>query len=130
MLEPRFFEPQLRKVVEDDDLPDYHITMSFDPQARELLEEDGVDTRRWASNDRILIAFCRAPSVAPELLATDAAYLVLRSRPRPRRHGRIRYFVHAPPSRERWPAGPRGRAHPRTMIPGQADKGGRAPPRP
>ena len=53
MLEPRFFKPQLRKVVEDDDLPDYHITMSFDPQARELLEEDGVDTRRWASNDRI-----------------------------------------------------------------------------
>ena len=73
VLEPRFFKPQLRKVVEDGDLPDYHITMSFDPQARELLEEDGVDTRRWASNDRILIAFWPRSLVAPELLATDAA---------------------------------------------------------
>ena len=47
--------------------------MSFDPQARESLEEDGVDTRRWASNERILVAFWPRSLVAPELLATDAA---------------------------------------------------------
>jgi plasmid replication initiation protein len=57
VLEPRFFKPQLRRVVEDDDLPDYHVAMSFDPALRELVEEDGLDGRRWASNERILIAF-------------------------------------------------------------------------
>jgi plasmid replication initiation protein len=57
VLEPRFFKPQLRKVVEDDDLPDYHVTMSFDPQSRAAIEEAGEDARRWASNERILVAF-------------------------------------------------------------------------
>ena len=57
VLEPRFFKPQLRKVVEDDDLPDYHITMSFDPRGRGEVEEDGIDARRWATNERILVSF-------------------------------------------------------------------------
>ena len=57
VLEPRFFKPQLRKVIEDDDLPDYHVTMSFDPQDRADIEEAGADARRWASNERILVAF-------------------------------------------------------------------------
>src|SRR5919205_663420 len=73
VLEPRFFKPQLRKVVEDDDLPDYHIAMSFDPSARELAEDESVDARRWASNERILIAFWPRSLGAPELVATDAA---------------------------------------------------------
>ena len=57
VLEPRFFKPQLRKVIEDDDLPDYHVAMSFDPQGRAEIEEAGEDARRWASNERILVAF-------------------------------------------------------------------------
>ena len=57
VMEARFFKPQLRKIVDEDDLPDYHITMSFDPAERELVEADGFDSRRWASNERILVAF-------------------------------------------------------------------------
>lgn len=57
VLEPRFFKPQLKKVVEDDDLPDYHIAMSFDPADREAAEDDGFDGRRWASNERIIVSF-------------------------------------------------------------------------
>lgn len=73
VLEPRFFKPQLRKVVEDDDLPDYHIAMSFDPAGRETPAEDGLDARRWASNERILIAFWPRDMAPPELLAEAAA---------------------------------------------------------
>jgi plasmid replication initiation protein len=68
VLEVRFFKPQLRKVVEDDDLPDYHITMSFDPRDQEGAEEDGLDARRWAANERILVSFWPRGGVAPELL--------------------------------------------------------------
>jgi plasmid replication initiation protein len=57
VLEPRFFKPQLRRVVEDDDLPDYHIAMSFDPKDRAKAREDGLDDRRWATNERILVSF-------------------------------------------------------------------------
>lgn len=57
VLEPRFFKPQLKRVVGDDDLPDYHVAMSFDPLAREAIEAEGLDGRRWASNERILITF-------------------------------------------------------------------------
>ena len=56
MLEPRFFKPQLRKVVQEDDLPDYHVSMSFDPKDK-VAAEEGIDTRRWATNERILVAF-------------------------------------------------------------------------
>jgi hypothetical protein len=69
VLEPRFFKPQLRRVVEDDDLPDYHVAMSFDPSLRELVEEDGLDGRRWASNERILIAFWPRGMTPPGSLA-------------------------------------------------------------
>jgi plasmid replication initiation protein len=55
VLEPRFFKPQLRKVVTDDDLPEYHIAMSFDPKTRAEALEGGFESRRWASNERILV---------------------------------------------------------------------------
>lgn len=57
VMEARFFKPQLRKVVEDDDLPDYHIAMSFDPLERAQAEAQGFDGRRWAKNERIVITF-------------------------------------------------------------------------
>ena len=57
MLEPRFFKPQLRRVVDDDDLPEYHVSMNFDPKQKAELAEQGYDTRRWTSNDRILVYF-------------------------------------------------------------------------
>lgn len=69
VLEPRFFKPQLRKVVEDDDLPDYHVTMSFDPKSRAEVEEAGADARRWASNERILVAFWPRDGAPPALPA-------------------------------------------------------------
>ena len=59
VLEPRFFKPQLRRVIEDDDLPEYHIAMSFDP--RDKGEVDGFEGRRWASNDRILVSIWPRP---------------------------------------------------------------------
>lgn len=69
VLEPRFFKPQLRRVVQDDDLPDYHIAMGFDPKDRAALAEDGLETRRWASNERILVGFWpRGDLLAPPLL--------------------------------------------------------------
>jgi plasmid replication initiation protein len=57
VLEPRFFKPQLRKVIEDDDLPDYHISMNFDPRDRKAMQDVGLDARRWATNERILVNF-------------------------------------------------------------------------
>lgn len=72
VLEPRFFKPQLRKVVEDDDLPDYHVAMSFDPRDREAIMNDGLDARRWATNERILVTFQpRATALATMLPAND-----------------------------------------------------------
>ena len=71
VLEPRFFKPQLRKVVEDDDLPDYHITMSFDPRGRGEVEEDGIDARRWATNERILVSFWPRGGSLLETLPAD-----------------------------------------------------------
>jgi plasmid replication initiation protein len=73
VLEPRFFKPQLRKVVEDDDLPDYHIAMSFDPKGKDQAKEDGLDGRRWATNERILVAFWPRSQPACEILAAPAA---------------------------------------------------------
>jgi len=57
VLEPRFFKPQLRRVVDDDDLPEYHVSMNFDPKNRPEFAASGYHTRRWASNDRILVCF-------------------------------------------------------------------------
>jgi hypothetical protein len=70
VLEPRFFKPQLRKVVEDDDLPDYHITMSFDPRSRGDVD-DGIDARRWATNERILVSFWPRGGSLLETLPAD-----------------------------------------------------------
>ena len=55
VLEPRFFKPQLRRIVDDDDLPQYHISMNFDPKSRGAIEDAGFESRRWASNERILV---------------------------------------------------------------------------
>ena len=71
VLEPRFFKPQLKKVVEVDDLPDYHIAMSFDPKDRSAAEADGLDGRRWASNERILVTFWPRCAQPAELLAAS-----------------------------------------------------------
>jgi plasmid replication initiation protein len=73
VLEPRFFKPQLRKVVEDDDLPDYHIAMSFDPKDRPEAEVDGLDARRWATNERIIVSFWPRSQPAVPLLAAPPA---------------------------------------------------------
>ena len=66
VLEPRFFKPQLRKVVEDDDLPDYHVTMSFDPKDKAEVDEDGIDAAplgdQRADPGRVLAARLRWPS--------------------------------------------------------------------
>ena len=69
VLEPRFFKPQLKKVVEEDDLPDYHISMSFDPKSRGTAEAEGIDARRWATNERILVLFWPRTQPATPLLA-------------------------------------------------------------
>ncbi|MDX6750686.1 replication initiator protein A [Geminicoccaceae bacterium 1502E] len=73
VLEPRFFKPQLKRVVEQDGLPDYHIAMSFDPKERAAAEKSGLDGRRWASNERILVSFWPRGQKAPELLLTPDA---------------------------------------------------------
>lgn len=68
VLEPRFFKPQLRQVITKDALPDYHIAMSFDPMERAQVEAEGIDGRRWASNERILVSIWpRAGSFQAEL---------------------------------------------------------------
>lgn len=71
VLEPRFFKPQLRRVVEQDGLPDYHIAMSFDPKERPSAERSGLDGRRWSSNERILVCFWPRGQEAPELLPPE-----------------------------------------------------------
>lgn len=70
VLEPRFFKPQLKRVVADDDLPDYHVAMGFDPaeQRAAAAAADGVGARRWASNERILVAFWPRAGEPPDLL--------------------------------------------------------------
>jgi hypothetical protein len=68
VLEPRFFKPQLKKVIEADDLPDYHIIMNFDPADKEAALENGLDGRRWASNERILVTFWPRSAADPNLL--------------------------------------------------------------
>ena len=55
VLEPRYFKPQLRRIVDDDDLPQYHISMNFDPMSRVDVEDAGFESRRWACNERILV---------------------------------------------------------------------------
>ncbi|MCB1971703.1 MAG: replication initiator protein A [Geminicoccaceae bacterium] len=69
VLEPRFFKPQLRRVIEDDDLPEYHIAMSFDPKTKADAENGGFESRRWASNERILVAIWPRDRNQPVLAA-------------------------------------------------------------
>jgi plasmid replication initiation protein len=76
VLEPRFFKPQLKKVVEDDALPDYHIAMSFDPKDKGETGGDGMGGRRWSSNERILVSFWPRSQSVPELVGPPAATAV------------------------------------------------------
>jgi len=72
VLEPRFFKPQLKKVVNDDDLPEYHIALSFDPQTTPTGVDDALESRRWASNERILVSFWpRGQGRGEHLLTVD-----------------------------------------------------------
>ncbi|MCB1883253.1 MAG: replication initiator protein A [Geminicoccaceae bacterium] len=69
VLEPRFFKPQLRKVIEDDDLPEYHITMNFNPRDRQADgDADAFEGRRWASNERIIVSIWPRAETLPEVL--------------------------------------------------------------
>lgn len=77
VLEPRFFKPQLKKVVQDDALPDYHIAMSFDPQDKEEASGDGMEGRRWSSNERILVSFWPRSQSAPDLVEAPTAAAML-----------------------------------------------------
>ena len=55
MVEPRFFKRDLKRVIQDDDLPDYRISMNFDPADRKRAEEAGQDGRRYSNNRRIIV---------------------------------------------------------------------------
>jgi plasmid replication initiation protein len=64
VLEPRFFKPQLRRVVEQDALPDYHVALSYDQTPR-----DAAEARRWADNERIIVCFWPRQNVEAAALA-------------------------------------------------------------
>jgi plasmid replication initiation protein len=64
VLEPRFFKPQLRRVVEQDALPDYHVALSYDQTPR-----DAAEARRWADNERIIVCFWPRQNVEASALA-------------------------------------------------------------
>ena len=72
VLEPRFFKPQLRKVIEDDDLPEYHIAMNFNPKDKQASDPDGFESRRWASNERIIVSIWPRAETVIEPLALEA----------------------------------------------------------
>lgn len=55
--ELRFFKRDLKTIIELDSLPDYGISMSFDPAERKEIEAIGLDARRWSSNERIIVSF-------------------------------------------------------------------------
>jgi plasmid replication initiation protein len=55
MVEPRYFKRDLKRVIQDDDLPDYRISMNFDPADRKRAEEAGQDGRRYSNNRRIIV---------------------------------------------------------------------------
>ena len=55
------FKRQLLAIIADDPLPRYHISLMFDPRSETAVDmkSDGYDTRRWRSNDRIIVHFCQ-----------------------------------------------------------------------
>ena len=71
VLEPRFFKSQLRKVINDDDLPEYHIAISFDPQDKPDALDGAFESRRWASNERILVSFWPRGQNPPDTRTAD-----------------------------------------------------------
>ncbi len=66
VMEPRFFKRELKAVIDDNDLPDYEISMSFDPADRERVEAAGLDARRWVTNSRIIVTI-RPRNLQPAL---------------------------------------------------------------
>lgn len=77
----RFFKRDLKKIVGENDLPDYAISMSFDPAKRPKIEACGLDARRWHSNERIVVSFhpkatlCEPFSSTITLDSEDRAHL-------------------------------------------------------
>lgn len=55
--ELRFFKRDLKAIIEADNLPDYQLDMVFDPAEKKEREREGLPSRRWGSNERILVAF-------------------------------------------------------------------------
>ncbi len=65
----RQFKAELRKVIDADDLPDYHVRMNFDPRDRARMEDSGLDGRRWSSNSRIIVTFWPRAQIGTDFLA-------------------------------------------------------------
>lgn len=63
MQEPRFFKRDLRRIAEENDLPDYTLVLNFDPAERHAVAERGMDPRRWSKNTRIIVSFLRRDGV-------------------------------------------------------------------
>ena len=67
------FKRQLTAIITDDPLPRYHISLMFDPasETAATLKSDGYDTRRWRSNDRIIVHFRQRQA---EILPPDSVH--------------------------------------------------------
>ncbi|MEK0085308.1 replication initiator protein A [Benzoatithermus flavus] len=74
VLEPRFFKLQLRRVVEEDALPDYHIALRCDAPEGGMSGTERTEARRWASNERIVVCFW--PRQTPERPAEPVSALL------------------------------------------------------
>jgi plasmid replication initiation protein len=70
--ELRFFKRDLKTIIEMDTLPDYSISMSFDPAERKEVEAAGMDGRRWSSNERIIVSFHRRGKVGTDYIDHEA----------------------------------------------------------
>lgn len=70
MSELKEFKRQLNEIIKADPLPGYHVSLLFDPSSdlAKDLKSDGYDTRRWRSNERIIVQFRRRPA---EILEPD-----------------------------------------------------------
>jgi len=55
--ELRYFKRDLKTIIEADTIPDYQLSMGFDPQNAKAQEADGYDTRRFGGNDRVIVVF-------------------------------------------------------------------------
>lgn len=72
MMEPRFFKRELRKVVEDNDLPDYEIGMTSTAPKRVQKNANLAVPRSWEDNSRIIVSFWPR-SMQPAINYTELA---------------------------------------------------------